>query len=58
VDLRALSAESRHQVEAASRMRCLDQVIEVPVLDAFDVLAHVPRVSLWQSEATAVLLGE
>jgi erythromycin esterase len=58
VDLRALSAEIRHQVEAASRMRCLDQVIEVPVLDAFDVLAHVPRVSLWQSEATAVLLGE
>jgi hypothetical protein len=28
----------------------------VPALEAFDALAHVPRVSLWHSPATSILL--
>jgi erythromycin esterase len=58
VDLRGLGAGARRELEPAGKMHCLDQVIDVPVLDAFDALVHVPRISLWRSEATAVLLGE
>ena len=58
VDLRGLSERARQQVAAASGMHCLDQVIKVPALDAFDALAHVPRLSLWRSAATAELLGD
>ena len=58
VDLRALSAAARQEIGTATRMRCLDQIIDVRVLDAFDVLVHVPRISLWQSAATAVLLAD
>lgn len=58
LDLRALDADTRALIGAAGQMRCLDQVIDVPALAAFDALVHVPRVSLWRSDATSILLGE
>ena len=58
LDLRALDQDGKALIGAAGKMRCLDQVIDVPALDAFDALVHVPRVSLWQSDATSILLSE
>ena len=57
VDLRSLGHDARQLVASAGKMRCLDQIIDVPALDAFDALAHVPEVSLWHSDATSALLG-
>ena len=57
MDLRSLGHDARQLVASAGKMRCLDQIIDVPALDAFDALAHVPEVSLWHSDATSVLLG-
>ncbi len=57
LDLRALGGDARQLVASAGRMRCLDQIIDVPALDAFDVLAHVLEISLWRSAATSILLA-
>lgn len=56
LDLRTLTDNDRQLIGAATKMRSLDQLIDVPALEAFDALAHVPRVSLWHSPATSILL--
>jgi erythromycin esterase len=53
LDLRTLGARSASAVGASKRMRVLDQVAEIDVRPAFDMLVHVPRISLWNSPTNA-----
>jgi erythromycin esterase len=52
VDLRGLSTRETEWISGATWMRCLDQRIEVSVEEAFDLLVHIPSVSVWKSLAT------
>lgn len=58
IDLRDLSAGDAGRFDRAEWMRCLSHRIKVPVRQAFDLLAHVPRLTLWHSDATPDLLPE
>jgi erythromycin esterase len=58
VDLRTLTPADVALVDAAKKMRCLDQLAEVCAREAFDLLVHVPHVTLWHSSATSALLSE
>jgi erythromycin esterase len=49
VDLRTLEGEQAAAVDATRRMRLLDQFTDIEVRKAFDMLIHVPRISLWTS---------
>jgi erythromycin esterase len=55
LDLRTLGPRSAAAIDAAHRMRMLDQIMEIDVRRAFDMLIHVPRISLWHSEVNAAL---
>lgn len=57
IDLRRLAGAAAERVDGAHLMRCLDHLVEVPARRAFDLLAHVPAVSLWHSTATEELIG-
>ena len=46
LDLRTLGPQSASLIDAAHRMRTQDQVLDVAVRRAFDLLIHVPRVGL------------
>lgn len=58
VDLRRLDQESAALVDAAPRMRMQDSAMAIDVRRAFDLLIHVPRVSLWTSSLNAMLPDE
>jgi erythromycin esterase len=55
LDLRGLDPDSARLIDAAKRMRVLDQVIEIDVRRSFEMLIHVPRISLWTSGVNALL---
>jgi erythromycin esterase len=55
MDLRKLGPQSAAAIDAAHRMRILDQIMEIDVRGAFDMLVHVPRISLWTSDTNAGL---
>lgn len=55
VDLRTLGPQSASLIDAARRMRMQDQIVDIDVRRAFDMLIHVPRISLWTSAANANL---
>jgi erythromycin esterase len=55
LDLRTLGPQSKSAIDAAHRMRMLDQTMEIDVRRAFDMLIHVPRISLWHSDVNASL---
>src|SRR5262249_242801 len=55
LDLRTLDPGSASVIDAARRMRMQDQVVEIDVRRSFDLLIHVPPLSLWAPPATAIL---
>jgi erythromycin esterase len=57
LDLRSLTPEDRPLVDAASRMRILQYTLDITsTRQAFDLLVHVPRISVWHSPVTERLL--
>jgi erythromycin esterase len=58
LDLRSLDAQSAAAIDAARRMRMQDQLMEIDVRRAFDMLIHVPRISVWKSDVIASLPDE
>jgi erythromycin esterase len=58
LDLRTLTPADAALLAGPRRMRSLDQYVEVPVTAAYDALVHVPSITLWHSQATAVLLQD
>jgi erythromycin esterase len=55
IDLRTLGPQSALLIADRPRMRVLDQTIEIDVRRAFDMLIHMPKISLWTSDANASL---
>lgn len=55
LDLRTLGPESASAIDAAHRMRMQDQIVDIDVRRAFDMLIHVPCISLWRSPLNAEL---
>jgi erythromycin esterase len=53
VDLRTLDAKDAARIDTAHRMRVLDQFIDIDVRRAFDMLIHVPRITIWHSDTNA-----
>lgn len=58
LDLRTLDPRSASLIDAAHRMRMQDQVLEIDVRRSFDMLIHVPCISLWTSPVNATLPDE
>jgi erythromycin esterase len=55
LDLRSLGPQSGSAIDRAKRMRIIDQFVDIDVRRAFDMLIHVPQISLWSSPTTALL---
>jgi hypothetical protein len=55
LDLRKVEPQRAAAIDAAKRMRMQDQLVSIDVRRAFDMLIHVPHVSLWTSEVNATL---
>lgn len=53
LDLRTLDPAAAALIDGARRMRVQDQVLAIDVRKAFDMLIHVPRISLWTSALNA-----
>jgi erythromycin esterase len=58
LDLRLLPPEAAAVVASARPMRSLDQYTDVTAWPAFDALVHLPRISLWDSVATSIVLQD
>jgi len=58
LDLRRLDPRDSGAVDAARRMRTQDQALPIDVRRAFDMLVHVPRISVWTSSMNAALPDE
>jgi erythromycin esterase len=58
LDLRHLPPDDAALMARPRPMRSLDQYTEVTAVSAFDALIHVPRISLWDSAATALILQD
>jgi erythromycin esterase len=58
VDLRSLPATEAAALGSVRPMRALDRYADVTALTAFDALVHVPRISLWHSPDTSILLQD
>jgi erythromycin esterase len=52
VDLRALGAADTVRVDACTGIRSMDSVVRAEPRRAFDVLVHVPELTLWRATAT------
>jgi hypothetical protein len=55
IDLRATDPQIASRIDHAKRMRVQDQVSEIDIRRAFDLLIHVPRISLWRSQTNATM---
>ncbi len=49
LELRGLDGPIASAIATAHRMRVQDQIVDLDVRRAFDLLIHVPRISLWTS---------
>jgi erythromycin esterase len=58
LNLRTLGPGSASVIAAARRMRMQDQVVDIDVRRAFDMLVHVPRIGVWTSAVNATLPDE
>lgn len=58
LDLRTLDASGAAAIDAAGRMLVQNQYVKVDARRSFDMLIHVPRISLWTSSANASLPDE
>jgi erythromycin esterase len=58
LDLRCLPRGDAALMARPRPMRSLDQYTDVTALSAFDALAYVPHVSLWDSAATSIVLQD
>jgi erythromycin esterase len=55
LDLRTLDARGAAAIDAAGRMLVQNQYVKVDAGRSFDMLIHVPRISLWNSSTNASL---
>ena len=58
LDLRTMDAQSASAIDDARKMRMQDQLMDIDVCRAFDILVHVPRISLWTSDVNTSLADE
>jgi erythromycin esterase len=58
LDLRTLSSDAAAKIDAVRRMRMQELTLEIDVRRAFDLLVHVPRVSVWTSSTNATFADE
>jgi erythromycin esterase len=58
IDLRCLDTQTAAAIDAASKMRSQDMFLPINARHAFDMLVHVPSISLWTSSTNASLPDE
>jgi len=58
LDLRTLDDQGAALVDTARKMRMQDMALDIDVRRSFDLLIHVPRITVWTSETNAWLADE